>query len=478
MERLSPLSAAFLSLEDADPAASLAIGSVVVFDGPAPSYEEWLSTVQGRLPLVPRYRQKLRTVPFDVAAPGWVDDPHFDLRWHLRHTAVPRPGGPEQVGRLVGRVMTQRMDRGRPLWENWLCEGLEGGRWALLSKIHHSVVDGVSGTDIYRLMLDLSPDPAPPLPDDWRPEAPPSAVAAFAGGVWETLRIPVVDAGVVSTALRSPRALSARAGRSARGMAALAAAYVRPSRSPSLVGPLSGSVRFAWTTVSLSDMDTVRHRFGGTVNDVALTAIAGGFRRLLLERGEEPGPHALRSLVPVSVRAPGHESTLDNRVSLLVPYLPVDVADPVERLGEVRSRIKALQASGEAEAGEAMTGLATLGPFGPVAFGMRRAFSLPQRMLGTVTTNVPGPRTPLYALGRRALQIIPYVPIADEVRVGVAIFSYCDRLTFGVTADYDAVPDIGELTAGIDDAMTALRYAAAADAVDELDQAGKEVIRP
>jgi diacylglycerol O-acyltransferase len=212
--------------------------------------------------------------------------------------------------------------------------------------------------------------------------------------------------------------------------------------------------------VSLSELEKARHRLGGTVNDVALTLIAGGFRRLLLERGEEPGPHTLRSLVPVSVRAAGQESVQDNRVSLLVPYLPVDVADPVERLGEVRSRIKALQAAGEAEAGEAVTSLAALGPFGPLAFGLRQAFHLPQRTLGTVTTNVPGPRTPLYALGRRAVQIIPYVPIADEMRVGVAIFSYCDQLTFGVTADYDSVPDVDELTAGIDEAMAALLEAA------------------
>jgi diacylglycerol O-acyltransferase len=475
MERLSPLSAAFLSLEDADPTASLAIGSMVVFEGPAPSYEELVSAIQGRLPLVPRYRQRLRTVPFDVAAPGWVDDPHFDLRWHLRHTAVPSPGGPEQVGRLLSRVMMQRMDRSRPLWEAWLCEGLDGGRWGLLSKVHHSVVDGVSGTDLYRLVLDVAPEPAAPVADDWRPQAPPSAVAALAGGVWETLRMPVTDAGVVGGALRSPRALAGRAGRSARGLAALAGSVARPSRSRSLLGPLSGSRRFAWTAVSLSDVDEVRHRFGASVNDVALTVIAGGFRRLLLERGEEPGPHALRSLVPVSVRAPGEESVPDNRVSLLVPYLPVDVADPVERLGQVRSRIRALQAAGEAEAGEAMTSLATLGPFGPLAFGLRQAFHLPQRTLGTVTTNVPGPRTPLYALGRRAEQIIPYVPIADEMRVGVAIFSYCDRLTFGVTADYDSVPDVGELTAGIDEAMTSLREAADGLAADA---AEGEVIRP
>ncbi len=467
MERLSPLSAAFLSLEDADPAASLAIGSMVVFEGPAPSYEEFLASIRGRLPLVPRYRQKLRTVPFDIAAPGWVDDPGFDLRWHVRHTAVPAPGGPDQVGRLLSRVMAQRMDRTRPLWECWLCEGLAGGRWGLLSKIHHSVVDGVSGTDIYRLVLDPTPEPVPAVPDDWAPVRPPSTVAVLAGGVWETLRIPLADAGVVGGALRSPGALARRAGRSARGLVALTGAAVRPSRSPSLVGPLSGSRRFAWTGAALADVSTVRRRFGGSVNDVALTVVAGGFRRLLLARGEEPGPHALRTLVPVSVRAPGQESVPDNRVSLMVPYLPVDIADPVTRLAEVRSRIRALQAAGEPDAGKAVTGLATLGPFGPWAYGVRFAAHLPQRTLGTVTTNVPGPRQPLYALGRRAVEIVPYVPIADDVRVGVAIFSYAGRLTFGVTADYDAVPDVEVLTAGIDDAMSVLRQAAEHAAEDQ-----------
>ncbi|MGZ4616376.1 MAG: wax ester/triacylglycerol synthase domain-containing protein, partial [Actinomycetes bacterium] len=185
MERLTPLAAAFLDAEDEDPRASLAIGSLAVFEGPAPAFEDFVRTIAGRLPLIPRYRQKLRTVPLDLAPPAWVDDVDFDLRWHVRNTALPAPGGPAEIGRLMSRVMAQRMDRGRPLWEYWFCEGLAGGRWALLSKLHHSMVDGVSGTDLYRLILDAGPEPRPPVVDVWAPTAPPSTVSLTARAMWD-----------------------------------------------------------------------------------------------------------------------------------------------------------------------------------------------------------------------------------------------------------------------------------------------------
>ena len=186
MERLTPLAAAFLEAEDADPAASLAIGSFAVFEGPAPDFGDFVEAIGGRLPLIPRYRQKLRTVPLSLATPAWVDDPRFDLRWHIRNTALPAPGGPAEIGRLMSRVMTRRMDRNRPLWEYWFCEGLADGRWALLSKIHHSMVDGVSGTDLYRLVLDPTAEPGAPVADEWQPEPPAGSIrfAAEGPGTW------------------------------------------------------------------------------------------------------------------------------------------------------------------------------------------------------------------------------------------------------------------------------------------------------
>ena len=454
MDRLTPLAAAFLDAEDVDPKASLAIGSFAVFAGPAPDFEDFVATIAGRLPLIPRYRQKLRRVPFDLSPPAWVDDPGFDIRWHVRNSALPRPGGPEEVGRFLSRVMAARMDRSRPLWEYWFCEGLEGGRWALLSKLHHSLVDGVSGTDIYRLVLDATSTPGPAVPDTWTPDTP-STLAFGAGVLRDLLGSPALVARAASRAVRAPAQLVASAGRSTQGMLAIATA-ARPVHLSSVTGPLDGSRRYAWTDLSLRDIRTVKEAYGVTVNDVALAVVAGAFRRLLLSRDETPDAHALRSLVPVSTRAPGEEAIPDNRVSLMLPYLPVDVADPVARLAAVHHRVRALQARHEPEAGGNLTTAAQASPFLPVSWGMRLGFRLPQRQIATVTTNVPGPRRTLYGLGREVQTMLPYVPIADRVRIGIAMFSYRDTLTFGITADYHSTPDIDVLAEGIGSSMREL----------------------
>ncbi|WP_374454326.1 wax ester/triacylglycerol synthase family O-acyltransferase [Nocardioides sp.] len=455
MDRLTPLSEAFLGAEDVDPRASLAIGSLCIFEGPAPAFEEFLEMVAGRLPLVPRYRQKLRLAPFGLAAPAWVDDPDFDLRWHVRNTALPAPGGPEEIGRLMSRVMSRRMNRDRPLWEYWFCEGLPGGRWAVLSKLHHSLVDGVSGTDLYRLVLDPTPTPRPAEPDTWTPAAAPSTVAVTARAAWELAATPVATARTVVGALAAPRRLARTTSETVSGLLTMASA-LRPVRATSLTGPLEGSRRYTWTEVSFEDVRAVRQRCDVTVNDIALAVVSGGFRQLLLSRGEEPDAHTIRSLVPVSTREPGSETIPDNRVSLMLPYLPVDLADPVERLHAVRERIRGLREHHEPEAGGSVTSAAGLAPFAPVSWGIRAGLRLPQRHVATVTTNVPGPRTALYALGREALQMLPYVPIADRVRIGVAIFSYRDTLTFGITGDYDTAPDLQVLADGIATSMAEL----------------------
>ena len=255
MDRLTPLAAAFLDAEDADPTASLAIGSFAVFEGPAPSYDELVELIAGRLPLIPRYRQRLAPAPFDLAPPAWVDDPAFDLRWHLRNTALPAPGGPDEVGRLLTRVMTRRMDRSRPLWEYWLCEGLEGGRWALLSKLHHCLVDGVSGTDIYRLVLDPTPEPRPGVADDWSP-ATPGSLLLTAGALGHLVTSPVAAGRAFARSLSAPRALLRHTLESARGALALTGA-LRPVHPSTLSGDLSGSRRYAWVDVPLDDVKRV-----------------------------------------------------------------------------------------------------------------------------------------------------------------------------------------------------------------------------
>jgi len=455
MERLTPLAAAFLEAEDADGSASLAIGSFAIFDGPAPDFDDFVAAIAGRLALIPRYRQKLRRVPLDLAAPAWVDDPRFDLRWHVRNTALPAPGGPLEIGRLMSRVMTRRMDRSRPLWEYWFCEGLQDGRWALLSKIHHCMVDGVSGTDLYRLVLDPTPEPGAAVPDDWRPEQPRNPLVFGAQAARHLVGAPLDAGRALAQALATPRQLVRTTRQTARGALALTGA-VLPVHRTTLTGPLSGSRRYAWTDISLNDVRTVRKAYGVTVNDVALAAVTGGFRRLLLARGETPDAHALRSLVPVSTREAGTESIPDNRVSLMLPYLPVDLAAPADRLAAVRRRVGTLRYLHEPEAGSSLTTAARYGAFPSVSLAMRTVFHLPQRQIATVTTNVPGPRQTLYALGRPAVAMLPYVPIADRVRIGVAMFSYRDTLSFGITGDYDTVPDLQVLADGVAESMAEL----------------------
>lgn len=459
MERLTPLSAAFLQAEDEDPTTTMAIASAAVFAGPAPSQEEFVAHITGRLPLVPRFRQKVRTVPLDLGAPVWVDDPATDVDWHVRRTALPAPGGESELYRLVGRVMTARMDRTRPLWEYWVVEGLEGGRWAVLQKVHHCLVDGVSGTALYSVVFDTSPQTRPPVPDTWTPQPAPSTLSLTAAAARDVALAPVALAREIGSLLGSPRTLARRAATTARGTLALSTAAL-PVTSTSLRGRMGHQRRYAATTLSLRDVITVKQAFGASVNDVALAAITGGFRDLLLARGEEPHRHAVRTLVPVSARLPGEEAIPDNRVSLMLPYLPVDVADPVERLAEVGVRIDEAAAAHEPEAGVSLTSLAEHNVFLPVALGVRLAFHIPQRQLATVTTNVPGPRQTVYALGRRCERIVPYVPIADRVRIGVAVFSYLDQLSFGVTGDFDTVPDIDVFVGGIRGSLEQLLSAA------------------
>ncbi len=460
MDKLSPLDAAFVDAEDQDLNTSMAIASIAVFEGPPPSQEEFLAFLAGRLPRVPRYRQKLRTVPFRLGPPVWVDDPHFDLGYHVRRTALPRPGGDQQLAELMARVMSQRLDRDHPLWEYWVIEGLAHDRWALISKVHHCMVDGVSGTDLYRVIFDFSPEPSPPAVDDRAASAEPSSLELAVKAALDNVVLPVREAlalgGIVAG---HPGGAIRQAADTARAFAKLTPA-LWPTTGSSLRGPIGKQRHYTWARASLDDVKTIKRELGGTVNDVVLAAISGGFRALLLARGEEPEPHMVRSLVPVSLRAPGEENIYDNRVSAVLADLPVHVPDPAERLAAVQAELQALKASKEAMVGEALVSLGRYSLYPVASWWVRLAFGLPQREIVTVTTNVPGPGQPLYGMGRRLLEIIPYVPIATTVRTGISIFSYCGNITFGVTGDFAANPDLDVLAHGIEHGVSELLVAA------------------
>ena len=454
-DRLSPMDASFLHVEDS--VSHMHIASIAIFEGPAPSYEAVAGMIGGKLPLVPRYRQVVQFVPFDLGRPVWVDDPHFNLEYHVRHTALPPPGGEQELRKLVGRVMAQQLDRTKPLWEIWMVEGLEDGHWAMLSKTHHAMVDGVSGTDLLSVIMDTSPEPSSPLPDSWEPAPAPSGVELAAQAVLDMARSPYEQFRAIRSGTRVPRQAAGQVGEVLRGVAAMRG-IVRPTPLSSLNGPIGPHRVYAWASTSVADIKTVRKQLGGTFNDVVLAAITSGFRDLLIGRGESVD-RVVRTLVPVSVRprdASGMavgDGTLENKVSAMFAELPVGESDPVSRLHAISAQMADLKESNQALAAEALTSLSGFAPPVLLALGTRLASRAGQRNVNTVTTNVPGPQTPLYVVGRRMLKAYPYVPLAGQVRIGVAIFSYDGQVNFGITGDYDSAPDIDALGRGIEDGM-------------------------
>ena len=457
MDRMSPQDASFLHVED--DINHMHIASVAIFEGPPPPYEDIVAMVASKLPQVPRYRQKVRFVPFDLGRPLWVDDPHFNIQYHIRHTAMPAPGDDEALRNLVGRVMSQQLDRNKPLWEMWMAEGLSDNRWALLSKTHHCMVDGVSGTDLLTVVLDQEREPVREPEQEWNPEPAPTGFRLIADALGERAVSPYETIRSVRSATRMPRQLASQAidiGRGARSLVGLA----RPVPETSLNGPIGPHRTYAWARTTLDDVKVVRGAFGGTVNDVVLTVITRGFRELLLHRGEPVDDRVVRTLVPVSIRTPGERGTYNNRVSAMFASLPIGIRDPRERLQAIRTQMEGLKASKQAVAAEALMSMSGFAPPLLLALGTRvatRAMGrVGQRNINTVTTNVPGPRFPLYAAGRQLLEAFPYVPLAGSVRTGIAIFSYMGQLNYGVTGDWDWAPDVGVLARGIEDGMDEL----------------------
>ena len=458
IERLSPQDSTFLHIEDR--VSHMHIASVAVFEGPEPPFEQIVAMIRSKLPLVPRYRQVVRWVPLQLGRPVWVDDVHFDRDYHLRHTALPAPGGDDELRNLVGRVMSQQLDRTRPLWEIWVVQGLDDDRWALLSKTHHCMVDGVSGTDVLGLVLDATPDAVPAPAPPWRPRAEPTPIDLAGRSVRELVRSPYEQARAVRAATRVPRRAVSQLSEVLRGLRGLTALMV-PMPTSTLNGPIGPNRRWGWASTTVEDIKRIRKDTGATFNDVLLAATARGFRDLLQARGESVD-RVVRTLVPVSVRprdASGKaigDGTFENRVSAMFAELPVSSDDPIERLRLVSAQMAGLKESKQAVAGEALTSLSGFAPPMLLAAGMRLSARLPQRAVNTVTTNVPGPQTSLYAAGRRMVAAYPYVPLAGQVRIGVAMFSYDGVVNFGVTGDYDSVPDIDVLCQGIADGMDAM----------------------
>ncbi len=464
-DRMSPLDASFLHIED--DVTHMHIGAVSIFEGPPPPYERLLAMVAGKLDQVRRYRQVVRSVPLNLERPVWVDDPHFNLEYHLRHTALPNPGGMPELRRLVGRVMAQQLDRRKPLWEMWMVEGLEDSQWAVISKVHHAMVDGVAGTDLLALLLDLTPDTEPTTPAPWDPEPIPSPLQLAGDAIVDRFISPFEQGRALHALARLPGQVAAELTNALEGLSA-AGGIVGESAS-SLNGPIGPHRRWDGTVTTVDTVKRIRKGLGGTFNDVLLAAITRGFRDLLISRGE-PLDKPVRTMIPVSLRSRDvsgraiGDGTLANRISAMFAELPVHLDDSAQSLAAVSEQLAGLKESKQALAAEVLTSLGGFAPPVLLALGSR-VVARAQKQVQTVTTNVPGPQFPLFAAGRRMTRAYPYVPLGGGLRIGVAMFSYDGEVTFGVTADYDSSPDFEVLLDGIDAGMTALLKAAEATRV-------------
>ena len=440
MERLSPVDISFLDQEKRG--SHMHIGAVMLFEGPPPSYGELREHVESRLHLVPRYRQKLAYPRFEMGRPLWVDDPRFNLAYHLRHTALPSPGSEEQLRMLAGRIFSQRLDRSKPLWELWLVQGLEGGRCALINKTHHALVDGVSGVDITTVLFDASPDPAPIAAEPWTPQLEPSDATLVAEGVRGIAGFPARAARRALDAARRPGETAASVREAGEGLGNVAWSFANPAPATPLNVPIGPHRRVVWEQFELETLKQVKNGLGGTVNDVFLAVVSGALGRWLRRHGMRTEGLELRGIVPVSIRADEHRGALGNRITAMLGPLPVYAQDPRERYRIVSESMSGLKESKQAVGAETLTRLQDFAPPTILAQASRLNFST--RAYNVLVTNVPGPQFPLYLVGRRMLELIPVPFLAPERALAVAMMSYDGNVVIGMMGDYDAMADLEE----------------------------------
>jgi WS/DGAT/MGAT family acyltransferase len=447
VERLTPLDASFLYLEDPD--TPMHVSGVLVLEGPSGvlDHEALMDLVRTRLPLVPRYRQRVLEVPGHLANPVWVDDPDFDVSYHVRRSALPRPGTEEQLLELVARVAARPLDHDRPLWEMYLVEGLARDRSAIITKTHSALVDGLGGIDIGQVILDATPDgpPSPPVESDWRPRRPPGSVALVWEAVEDYFARPSAVMETARTAAGDVRATTARwAGVAGGLLTAVARTAIRPAPVSPLNAPIGRQRRVAVARAKLDDVRTVRKTHGGTVNDVLLTVVTGALREWLMSRGEPViGSTTVRALVPVSVHAEG--DPVGNHVSSMLIDLPVGEPNPRVRLARISYAMRGLTQSGQSVGAAQLSALSGFAPPTLHALGVRAASGLSRRLFNLVVTNVPGPQTPLYAGGARMVEVFPVVPLVRGQGLAIGLTSYDGTVYVGLNADRDSLSDVDVL---------------------------------
>jgi WS/DGAT/MGAT family acyltransferase len=458
-DRLSALDASFLDIET--DSVHMHVGSVGVFE-PGPlaregggiDFDQILTLSESGLRRAPRFRQKLARVPVSDH-PVWVDDEHFNLLYHVRHTSLPHPGDLRQLKRLVGRMMSQKLDRAKPLWELWFVEGLEDGRFAVVSKVHHSMIDGISGVDLLAAFMGPNPAYRPERVDHrWVPRARPAPRSMFRDEVMRRASMPFRATKAIARTLSRSSAIDDIT-RSATGFVQALSDSLSPASETPFNVDIGPHRRFDWTRFDLGVVREVKDKLGGTINDVVLGCVAGASRRYLEQRGFDVDDIDFRALVPVSTRRPEERGKLGNRVSLVVVPLPVDEADARRRMAAVSEETRRVKGSGAAEGTELLEEIDDWTSTGLLSQMSR--MSAERRSYNIVVTNVPGPQMPVYLSGSLMQEVYPLVPLFTNQALGIALFSYDGGLHWGFNADWDNLPDLHDFVQMIETEFEALR---------------------
>lgn len=457
--RLTALDASFLFMENAT--TPMHAGGLAIFSPPPGGFdhERLVRLIRQRISYVPRYRMRVRDVPFGVARPVWVDDERFDVTYHVRRSALPKPGTRDQLNELVARLLSRPLDRSRPLWEMYLVEGLDDGNFAIVSKSHQALVDGLSAVDIAQVMLDPTEETAVVPVDSWRPRIEPTDVELLSQAFTELATRPASAFEAARDTVSDVSHTAARVGQRAAGMLSAALAVARPPASSPLNVPIGEQRRFATVDLKLADLKRIRTSLGGTVNDVVLAVVAGALRSWLLARGEGVAQgDVLKALLPISVAVPSATSgeAGGNRVSATLVELPVGEPDPAVRLQQISFQLAQLEEGGHFVGADAIVNIAGFGPPTLHALGARVGSTLSSKVYNLVITNVPGPQRPLFAAGSRMLAAYPVVPLTRNQALSIGLISYDGGVYFGLYADRDALPDLHILVACLEESADEL----------------------
>ena len=446
-QRLSGTDAAFLYLERKE--IPLHIACVCIFEEAIP-FEEFVATIDSKLHMLPRYRQVAVSPPFDIGYPNWEYDPHFDIRRHILRVTVNSPGDEAELEELAGRIFSEVMSREKPLWEVYVVEGLQGGRGALIAKVHHALADGIAGASLLRIMLDPTAEGSHAIrKPHFHPPAPekkPSLTDALASAIHSSLEnLVAAEAGLLDIA---QGLLSERTQQGLQGLVTLLPEIAAPVERLPFNRPCGGVRKFCWAEFDFADVKAIRTALGGTVNDVILTVVTRAVAKYVKLHGEAVGDRLLRVVCPVSVRRDEHSETLGNRISFLPVTLPLDAADPVQHLKAVALRTEIMKSARAAElVGIAASWLGAAPPPAQALFWWGIPLvPMPAPLFNLICTNVPGSATPLYSVGKRMLSSYPHVPTGYELGVGIAVQSYNGRMCFGLTADAAVVADVRRLS--------------------------------